>query len=356
MNILDDLSKISEIDKENMLGVEEKFYHQLLEAKKIAEDVDLKKIKMRTFSGIAFLGMGGSGFTGDLIKGLIKDDIGIPVEVAKGYNLPGYINDDWLVVSVSYSGNTEETISATNQALNKGSEVICVSSGGELGKIASQNNKCIIKIPSGFQPRGAIGYLFFTTFLVLNYLKIIDIAERDINESLELIKQKCSLYNRENKGDKNLAKTVALKISNNLPIIYGTDGFLSAVGFRWKCEINENAKTPCFWAEFPELNHNEIVGWQRLRDISSRFVLIVFREKDEQVRIKTRIETTIKLIRDNFSSVLEIPVEGRSKLARALSTMYLGDIASVYLAILSEIDPTPVEKIKVLKAELAKIG
>lgn len=356
MNILDDLSKISEIDKENMLGVEEKFYNQLLEAKKIAEDVDLKKIKTRTFSGIAFSGMGGSGFTGDLIKDLIKDDIGIPVEVVKGYNLPGYINDDWLVVSVSYSGNTEETISATNQALNKGSEVICVSSGGELEKIASQNNKCIIKIPSGFQPRGAIGYLFFTTFLVLNYLKIIDIAEGDINESLELIRQKCYLYNRENKGDKNLAKTVALKISNNLPIIYGTDGFLSAVAFRWKCEINENAKTPCFWAEFPELNHNETVGWQRLKDISSRFVLIVFREKDEQVRIKTRIETTIKLIRDNFSSVLEVPVEGKSKLARALSTMYLGDITSVYLAILSEIDPTPVEKIKVLKAELAKIG
>ena len=355
MNILDDLKKVREVDKEGMLEIEENFYNQLMEAKEIASGVDLKKIKMRTYKGIAFLGMGGSGFTGDLIKGLMRDDTGIPVEVVKGYNIPACIDDDWLVVAVSYSGNTEETISAVNQSLSRGCEVVCVTSGGKLEKIADDYNKCIIKISSGLQPRGAIGYLFFPTFLVLGHLKLVDVTDGEIKESLDLIRKKCSLYKREISSDTNYAKSIALKIGENLPIIYGTNGLLSPVAFRWKCEMNENSKAPCFWAEFPELNHNETVGWGRLKDITSRFVLIVFREKEENVRIKTRIETTIKLIKGNFSGVIEIPVEGKSKLARALSTMYLGDIVSVYLAILNGTDPTPVEKIQVLKSELAKL-
>ena len=355
MNILDNLKEIREIDKDGMLEIEENFYEQLIEAKKIADDIDLRKIKARTYSGIAFLGMGGSGFAGNLIRDLVKDDIGIPVEVVKGYNIPGCIDSDWLVVAVSYSGNTEETISTTIQSLDKGSEILCVTSGGKLEEIASNYNKCLIKIPSGLQPRGAIGYLFFPTFLALNYLRLINVADSDVEESLNLIRQKCSVYAREVKIDKNYAKSIAVKIGDSLPIIYGTDGFLSSVAYRWKCEINENSKTPCFWAEFPELNHNETVGWERLKDITSRFSLIVFREEEGQIRIKTRIETTIKLIEDNLFQVLKIPVEGKSKLAKALSTMYLGDIISVYLAILNKVNPTPVEKIKALKAELSKL-
>lgn len=355
MNILDDLNKVKQIDRENILKVGKNFYSQLLEARDISEKVDLKKIKMRTYSGIAFLGMGGSGFTGDIIKDLVKDDTGFPVMVVKSYNLPSFISDEWLVVSVSYSGNTEETVSASYQALERGSEVIFVTSGGKLEDMAKDYNKCIIKIPSNFQPRAAIGYLFFSTFLVLNYLKIFNIPEKDIEEALNIIKEKCRLYEPRMPSGENFAKSIALSIGDNLPIIYGTDGFLSSVAFRWKCEINENAKTPSFWAEFPELNHNETVGWERLKNVTEKFVLIVFREKDEDLRIKTRIETTVKLIKDNFSEVIEILVEGKSKLSRALSTMYLGDMVSIYLAVLHGIDPTPVEKINVLKAELSKL-
>ena len=355
MNILDDFKRINEIDKDGMLEVEENFYNQLLEARKIADSADLKRIMMRTYNGIAFLGMGGSGFTGDIIKGLVKDDMMIPVEVVKGYNIPGYIDSDWLVIPVSYSGNTEETISATGQALDRGCELLFVCSGGKLEKIACDNGKTLIKIPSGLQPRGAIGYLFFSTFLVLGYLKMVNVSQEDAGEALNLIKEKSKLYRRSVSSNNNPAKKIALEIADNMPVVYGTNGILSSVAYRWKCEINENGKTPCFWSEFPELNHNETVGWERLKDITRKFILIVFREEDAQTRIKTRIDVTMKLIKDNIYGVIEIPVEGKSKLARALSTMYLGDIASVYLAILNEINPTPVEKIKVLKAELAKI-
>jgi glucose/mannose-6-phosphate isomerase len=140
-----------------------------------------------------------------------------------------------------------------------------------------------------------------------------------------------------------------------MPVIYGTNGYLSAVAFRWKCEINENSKYPSFWAEFPELNHNETVGWENLKDLTRNFVLVVFKDKEAQERIKVRIKTTIQLIKDHFNDVIEIDVEGISKLAKALSTMYLGDISSVYLALLAGVDPTPVDRISVLKAELAKL-
>lgn len=356
MNILDDPARIKEIDKEDMLEVEENFYLQLVEAKKIVQKTDLEKIKGKKFSGIAFLGMGGSGFAGDIIKALIKDDIDIPVEIVKGYRLPSFVKSGWLVVAVSYSGNTEETISAANQALDRGCEILMVCSGGKLENIARSNNKTIIKIPSGLQPRGAIGYLFFPSYLALDHLDIIKIPSRDIEEALDLIKEKAGLYNREVGSDKNFAKNIALKISNNLPIVYGTEGLLSAVAYRLKCEFNENSKTPCWWNEFPELNHNETVGWERLKETTRKFTLLVFREKNEKIRIKKRIDVTLNLIRENVSEIIEIPVEGKSKLAKALSTMYLGDIASVYLALLAGIDPSTVEKIQLLKAELAKLN
>lgn len=356
MEILDDLQRIAEIDKENMLEIEENFYEQLRHAQEILEEVDLNKIKMRTFNGICFLGMGGSGFAGGLIKDLVKNDIGIPIDVVKGYNLPGYVDDNWLSVSISYSGNTEETILATREAIDRGSEVIFVASGGKLKEMAIRYNKCFVEIPGGFQPRAAIGYLFFPTLLILNYLGFISIPEKDIEECLGLIKEKCSLYSRTRKVSENKAKYLATRICDKLPVVYGSEGFLSSVAYRWKCEINENAKTPCFWAEFPELNHNETVGWQRLKDITLNLALIILREKDEGERIKTRAEVTKNLIKESLGEIIEVWVDGKSKLARAIDALYLGDITSVYLALVNGIDPTPVDKIGVLKNELAKLG
>ncbi|MDD3628436.1 MAG: bifunctional phosphoglucose/phosphomannose isomerase [Actinomycetota bacterium] len=355
MNILDNLQKIKEIDSGGMLETEEKFYLQLLDARKIAVEADLEKLKGANFKGIAFSGMGGSGFTGDIIKALIKDDIDIPVEVVKGYNLPCFIKKGWLVIPISYSGNTEETISTTNQALERECEVVGICSGGELEKICVNNNKTVIKIPSGMQPRGAIGYLFFPAYLMLNNLGIINVSEEDIEEALGLIKEKAELYRRETETDKNPAKKLALQISDNLPIVYGQEGILGAVAYRLKCEINENSKTPCWCNEFPELNHNETVGWERLKGVTGKFIILILRDEDESSRIKARIDITSGLIKDNVSTIVDIPVEGKSKLAKALSGIYLGDITSVYLALLFEVNPTPVEKIESLKAELKKI-
>lgn len=355
MHILDDLKKIEALDGQDMLGIEERFVEQLVAAQEIVRTADYKNLKNETFKGIAILGMGGSGVSGDIIKNLVAGSCEIAVEVIKDYELPAFIKLGWLVVAISYSGNTEETLKAVETAFERNCEVMCISSGGRLMEIAANKNKCFIKMPGGFLPRGASGYLFFSTFLSLNEIGAISVDKADIDESLRLLKEKTVIYKRESAVSDNPAKKLALALEGFMPVIYGVAGFLSAIAYRWKCEINENSKCPCFWAEFPELNHNETVGWENLREITQKFALVVFKDATSSERIRVRIDTTSKLIEKNLGKIIEIPVEGRSKLAKALSTMYLGDIASVYLAFLYNTDPSPIDRIFALKAELAKL-
>ncbi len=356
MNILDDLEKIKALDPEDMLGIEENFYNQLSQAKIIGEKTDISKIRSSDFAGLAFLGMGGSGFTGDILKSLVKYDISIPVETVKGYKLPAFINKNWLVIAVSYSGGTEETVAAASEAIKRGCEVIFSTSGGKMEKLAHENDKCLVKVPQGYQPRAASGYLFLPLYILLARIGLIDVDMKIIDKAILNIKEKSELYNRNVSYENNFAKKLAIEIGTNLPVVYGVEGIMSPVAFRWKCEINENSKCPAFWNEFPELNHNETVGWERLKEITKNFVLIIFNDKSQSQRIKTRIETTVGLVKDNFNKIIEIEVEGGSDFEKAMNTMYLGGISSVYLALLNNINPTPVEKIDVLKSELAKIN
>jgi len=356
MNILDDLKKIEKTDPEGMLSIEEGFYNQLVQARQIALNTDIKRFNKKRFEGICILGVGGSGFTGDIVKDLISDEVSIPVEVIKGYSLPAYIKKGWLVVTVSYSGNTEETLTAADDAINRGCDLLCVCSGGKLEELARSSGYPLIKLPSGIQPRGASAYLFFSTYILFGRLGIIDIQENDIDRALGLVRKKVSSYRREVDTQKNFAKVIASEIGSGIPIIYGTEGILSTIAFRWKCQMNENSKCPSFYNEFPELNHNETVGWERCKDISKGFVLIVLRDQEAPQRLKLRIDTTVELIRKNFGKVIKVPVEGQTKLEKSLAMMYLGDMASVYLAILNNTDPTPVDKIAKLKEELKKLS
>lgn len=355
MNNLDDLQKIKELDPAGMLKAEEDFYEQLTESKSIIKNTDISGLSGKEFRGLAILGMGGSGFSGDIIKALIADEIKIPVEVVKGYELPAFVGKDWLVMAVSYSGNTEETVSALQQGIERECEVLIECSGGKLENLAVDSGYTLITIPSGLQPRGAIGYLFYPAYLALKELGLINIKKEEENEAFELVKSKSVIYNRNTPSEKNPAKKLAMEIGDNLPIVYGTEGIYTALAYRLKCEINENGKTPCWWHNFSELNHNETVGWERLSGITDKFVIITFRDPDEMAKIKTRIDVTLGQVRGNVGRLIQIPVEGKSKLARALSTLYLGDIASVYHALLTGVDPTPVVKIESLKEELAKL-
>ncbi|MHB1348069.1 MAG: SIS domain-containing protein, partial [Candidatus Humimicrobiaceae bacterium] len=229
MNILDDMEKINSLDPENMLGIEENFYDQLSRAKDIGEKTDISKIRNGGFAGIAFLGMGGSGFAGDIIKSLVKYEISIPVETVKGYKLPSFINKDWLVVAVSYSGGTEETVATAAEALKRGCEVIFSTSGGKMEALAMESDKCIVKVPKGYQPRAASGYLFLPLYILLGRINLIKPDMDKIINSISELKIKAGLYNRNVPSESNPAKKIAVEIGSNLPIIYGFEGIMSQV-------------------------------------------------------------------------------------------------------------------------------
>lgn len=355
MEILDDLKKFRQLDTLNMLAIEENFAVQLSDAKKIGTVADISAIRNEKFTGVAFLGMGGSGFTGDIIKSLLINECDIPVDVIKGYRLPGHVGKGWLVISLSYSGNTEETLAAVTEALKRSCEVIFISSGGNAEKIALENKKCLVKIPGGFQPRAASGYLLIPLLIVLNKIGLSSIGEEEIDNAIKLIDVLAKKYNSSVPLKDNPAKQLAARIDNFLPVIYSFESEISPVAYRWKCQINENSKTPAFFNEFPELNHNETVGWDRLKNITKGFILIYFIDKDSPERINARIRITAELIRDNFADIIEINIKGKTPIEKVLSTIFLGGIASVYLALLNGVDPTPIDKINTLKTKLAEL-
>ncbi len=354
MESLDNIAEISEIDKSDMLKIVEQFPKQCRDAVSLAETLNLDSSFFASISSIAVLGMGGSGIGGDLLKTVLTENATVPVQVVKGYKLPRFIGKDTLVFAVSYSGNTEETISAFSEAVSRGSRIIAVTSDGLLEKLAQESGANVIKIPSGFQPRAALGYLFFPILITASKLDIVPSLEGDINETLTILEKLSENLSSKRKISENTAKQLAVNLFGKIPVVYGIEGATMPAALRWKCQFNENSKVQAFWNFFPELNHNEIVGWELLKETTKKFSLVILRDRDEHPQITKRVKATRELIKDHLDSIYEVWCEGDSKLARILSILYKGDFVSIYLALLNGVDPTPVKRITLLKKRLAE--
>ncbi len=286
-------------------------------------------------NNIVVCGMGGSAIGGDLLKTYLNQTM--PVIVNKDYELPQFVSENSLVFLVSYSGNTEETLSCYKDAIKKGAKVVAISSNG---KLAEQCKKTI-RIPAGMQPRAAIAYLFFPMIGMLHNSGIIEVKNEELNEMLNTIKD---VHYYDEAGE-----ALAKKMKNKIPIIYSSR-LLEPIAYRFKTQINENSKLPAFHHVFPEMNHNELVGYKNMdRKI---FITILIRDKEDHPRIKKRMD----ICRDIFEKrvdVEEIETKGDYLLSRMFSAIYLGDFASYYLAVLNHEDPTPVNIIEYLKKELS---
>lgn len=348
---LDNLEIMKEIDRSNMLGVVEDFPQQCREAIEMAANTSLASLDAWPDS-IIVLGMGGSGIGGDVLESLLLNELTVPLCVNKGYDIPNFVNEKTLVFAVSYSGNTEETLNGFNQVLAKGAKVAVVTSGGQLEEKAQRYGLSIIKLPTGHQPRAAIGYLFFPLLIILQRLNLIKSQTNQIKETLKVLDELSRNLSPETSLAQNQAKQIAQHLQGKIPVIYGFDNLTSVAALRWKCQFNENSKVPAFWHAFPELNHNEIVGWGLLKDISKNFVLILLRDESEHPQMRKRINITRELIEDQVGDLYEVWAAGDSKLAKIFSAIYLGDFVSVYLAIINNVDPTPVERIELLKERL----
>ncbi len=350
--ILDNLDEVKKIDKSNMLSfcIEAPKHYE--EAAKLARAISISYPKPQT---IIVAGMGGSAIGGELLKDWTRDKIRVPIEVCREYSLPAYANEKTLVFIMSYSGETEEALSVFLDAVKRNCMTICISSGGKLLEFAEKLKVPHLRVPSGMPPRAALPYLFLPMPIFLEKIGLISDINSEFSEAVEILKQVRDENSPEKPLSDNFSKRLASNINATVPVVYGF-GIYRAVAQRFKQQFNENGKIPSKWEFFPELNHNEIVGWETAKELTRCFSVIFIRDKDEPNEMRQRIETTKELICTQSMKVFEVWSMGKSRLAKMLSTVCIGDFTSVYLAILRGIDPTPVKTIAVLKEKIRQSG
>ncbi len=339
---LDDREALTRLDSGGMLDVLEEFSQQCREALQLepSAPVDLQGI-----DHIAVTGMGGSAIGGDLLGRLIT----LPAFTNRGYGLPP-VDGRTLVVGISYSGDTEETLSSVERAREQGARLVFISSDGKLERLAGEHGVPLIKVPAELEPRAALGYLLLP---VLKLLAGIGPRLEELEGLPGFLGKLGARWAREVPLKDNRAKQIAQGLHGKVPLLYGVEGATDAVARRWKTQINENSKQPAFWNYFPELNHNEIEGLAG-RALLANMKVILLRSGLDHRRNQKRVEITEEFLQEHGVEYEEIWAEGRGKLRGIFSSIYLGDFISVYLALQSGVDPTPVRLIKRFKERLGQ--
>jgi glucose/mannose-6-phosphate isomerase len=301
--------------------------------------------------GLVVAGMGGSAIGGALARAVLGDGASRPIVLARGYGLPPWTMPDTTVLCASYSGNTEETLAAFEAAGALGARRIVTTAGGKLAEAARADKVPVIPLPGGFQPRAAVGY---SLVVALEVAALCGAGERlhcEIDVAAAHAERLVAGWGPE-ADDNSLAKELARGLHETIPQVAGA-GLTSPIAYRWKTQINENAKVPCFAHELPELDHNEIAGWEGAAELG-RFSAVFLDDSDLHPRIQQRIELTRGLIAADAAATYRVESVGENRMERLVSLVLLGDLVSLYLAVLRGVDPSPVAMIDRLKGELAR--
>jgi glucose/mannose-6-phosphate isomerase len=343
---------LKQIDRQNMFQKIVDFPRHLLEGVEIGSSVDISKLTGHGFTNIILAGMGGSAIGGDLTRTFLRPELAIPFEIHRSYGLPSCVESYSLVVCASYSGNTEETLSAFRAALDRNCHIVAITTGGELAKLANQHDVLSVIIPPGLPPRAALGYSFAPLLTIFGRLGLC-------RNYSELLKMAAAFLEKRNHGFQfesadNLTFQIAQKLDGKLVIIYAGNDLLDTVALRFKGQLCENAKHLAFNNTFPEFNHNELVGWQLPVEIIAGCAVIILRDKDDHPQISKRMAIVTELLADKGVETITIQSEGEERLVRLLSAIQTADYVSYYLALLNGIDPTPIDVINYLKQKLAE--
>jgi glucose/mannose-6-phosphate isomerase len=349
------LKNIKKLDKSNMLDLLLDFPLQCQTAQELAKTAKILFTK-RDFTKIVFCGLGGSAIGADLARSYLYFESNSPIVVCREYDLPAYVDNSTLVFISSYSGNTEETLSAYQQAKEKGAYLIAISSGGTLKEYAQKDRITFVQVPQGLPPRCALGYLSIIPLCLLSRLGLVKDINHCLNQMagvLEDLKNKC-LKPRIARKD-NIAKSIALKLFNKFVVVYSGSVHFDVAVTRLRGQLNENSKTLASSHLFPEMNHNEIVGWQNPEKLFKNFIVVMLRDKGMHPRVAKRMDITREII-GKEAAAIEVWSRGEGLLSRIFSLIYIGDFASFYLAMLYGIDPTPVERISRIKDKLSRVA
>jgi len=300
--------------------------------------------------GMIVAGMGGSAAGGQLARAILGDRASRPLLAAKAYGLPPWTTPDTTVLCASYSGDTEETLACYEAAGVIGARRVVVTSGGELASLARADGVPVVPVAGGFQPRAAVAYMTVAALQVAALCGLGPGMNSELDVAADHLEELVIEWGPEGAPD-GLAKQLARSLQGTVSIIAGA-GLTSAIANRWKTQLNENAKVPAYALELPELDHNEIVGWGSAAE-SARFTAIFLDDCDTHPRVKERIELTAQLIAPGAAGVHRIESRGQTSVERVFSLVLLGDLISIYLAVLRGVDPEPVDVLDRLKQELA---
>jgi glucose/mannose-6-phosphate isomerase len=301
--------------------------------------------------GLVVAGMGGSAIGGALARAALGDRASRPIMLARAYALPAWTTTDTTVLCASYSGNTEETLAAYEAAGALGARRIAVTTGGKLADAARAEGVPVIPVPGGFQPRAAVAY----TFVIALEVAFLCGAGERLHSEIDVAAANAERLVAEWSPDapeESLAKDLARGLHGTIPQIAGA-GLTAPIAYRWKTQMNENAKTPCFAGELPEIDHNEIEGWRGSAELGA-FSAVFLDDSDLHPRVRQRIELTRGLIASHAAATYRVESIGETPTERVVSLLLLGDLVSLYLAVLRGIDPSPVALLERLKGELAR--
>jgi glucose/mannose-6-phosphate isomerase len=301
--------------------------------------------------GLIVAGMGGSGIGGVLARAILGDHASRPILSARTYGLPGWTTPDTTVLCASYSGNTEETLACYEAAGALGATRVAVTSGGKLAELARAEGVPVIPVAGGFQPRAAVAYMTVAALEVAGLCGAGPRVGSEIDVAADHLEHLVDEWGAASPEDSE-AKTLARALRDSVPLIAGS-GITQSVAYRWKAQLNENAKIPAFTHELPELDHNELVGWQDAPSLG-RFAAVFLDDSDTPLRVKQRIELTRELIGDRATGTYVVQSRGHTAVERIFSLVLLGDLVSLYVAVLRGNDPTPVDVIETLKERLAQ--
>lgn len=320
------------------------FAHQLREAVKIGESIVLPNPKSE-IRNVVITGLGGSGIGGSIVSQLLADKIHVPVIVNKDYFLPAFVNENTLVIASSNSGNTEETLSAFNEAIGKGASLVCITSGGKLAELAHKEGAGVITVPGGAPPRSGLGYSIVQLFYVLYYYGLIvaDFKEGILN-SIELL-------DKEQVAIKEKAQEIAHKLIGKIPVIYCASNW-EPIALRWRQQINENSKMLCWHNLLPELNHNELVGWT---ESHPDLAVLFLKNTSDYSRSQKRAEITHDIVKKYAGVVIDVYSKGSTEIERAFYHIHLGDWISVFIAEIKNVDVMEIRVIDYLKEQLSKL-
>ncbi len=326
---------IDEFDSEDLLSDIKELPTQLKEGYDLVEDITLQNP-----SKVIITGMGSSFSAGHLLKSYLRES-GVMVIANQDYSLPETTDGDSLVIAISYSGNTEETVSAYREAVRKKCSVISLSRGGKLRDLSDMNDTPFVKLPSGYKPRVTLGYQVGALLGVLEEAGIIRNAKSQVKNASKALK--LDVF-------EDYAKKISEKLEGRIPLIYSSKTYYP-VGYRWQNQFNENSKIIAHSNVFSDLNHNEVEGF-RNADQQGSFQIVMLQSQDDAPKIKQRMKTTRKIAQDIGVDVTQIGIKGNSYLTRLLSGVMIGDLSSYYLALRNEVDPSDIGAIEKVKNQL----